>query len=73
MSNYFIFCPGKTAPSSVKLKPLFLTKKERLESENISNKTKAEIMAMLQELDLEAIQIFERECIEVPYKWVLLS
>ena len=51
----------------MKLKPLFLTKKERAESEDIANKTKAEIMTKIQELDLEAVQIFEAECVEVIY------
>ena len=61
----FLFNSGKTAPSSVKLDPLFLTKKERLESENISSKTKAEIMIKLKGMDLELLEVFEAECIEV--------
>ena len=59
---------GKVAPSSIKLEPMFLTKEQRLESENINSKTKAEIMLIMKDMDLEAIEIFVAEDIEVGYK-----
>ena len=60
-----LYTLGKVAPSSVKLVPLFLTKKDRLDSENISLKTKAEIMEKMKGMDLEALEVFVSAEIEV--------
>ena len=60
-----VYISGKVAPSSVKLDPLFITKKDRIDSENISSKTKEEIMLKMKEMDLDAIEIFVAEDIEV--------
>ena len=64
-SLFRTFFSGKVAPSSVKLDPLFLTKENRSEFQNINSKTKAEIMQRIKDMDLEAIEIFEGAEIQV--------
>ena len=42
-----------------------MTKKDRADHEDVNNKTKAEIMEKIKLLDLDAIEIFEHDEIEV--------
>ena len=49
----------------MKLEPLFFLKSERAKFESIESKTKSEILAKIQEFDLEEIDVVAPDVLEV--------
>ena len=56
---------GSKAPTSVKLEPLFFLKTDRDKFDAIESKTNSEILAKIQEFNLEDLEVSVPEVLEV--------